>query len=158
MPKWNHVLVPNWKRAFMHAEYLRRKGRISEKRLRSENVYLREHVAYLKSKLLIHRVDVVLAGFRMLQLSDDEEECPLALAPIKNCPPPFERCERIFPSCIELTACGHRFNSDWILWHLFKKSTLRCPVCRRGQKRFKFSSDCLPPQMAALARKAGAIS
>lgn len=140
----------------MTSEHLRRKLAVSENRLRTENRYLQEHVAYLQSKLNAQRADVILAGFRLLQIPDDDE-CPLALAPINRCPPPFEPCERILPSCAELVDCGHRFNADWLLWHLFRNSTLRCPVCRRGQRRFKFSTERLPPRIAALARKAGVL-
>ena len=83
-----------------------------------------------------------------------DEMCPLSLAPINKSPLPLSNedgpCNIVLNpmkpdhKCAQL-ACGHRFNSLWLIYHFVESSTFRCPVCRSGQADFRFQQKELPP-------------
>ena len=96
-----------------------------------------------------------IMSFRVC-LAEDEESCPLAMERINGCPPPFEGCcavvDQLKPThhCVELK-CGHRFNGVWLLYHFVRDNTFRCPVCRKGKKRFVFDATVVPECMLVKA-------
>jgi hypothetical protein len=103
-----------------------------------------------ESGIPVKRTMVSLSNCR----AKDDEICPLSLAPINKSPIPL--CEDETPStlvlnqvkpdhkCAEL-ACGHRFNSLWLIYYFVERSTFRCPVCRAGKEEFRFQRKELPP-------------
>ena len=97
-----------------------------------------------------------MMSFRVC-LAEDDESCPLAMDRINVCPPPFEGCcavlDQLKPThhCAELK-CGHRFNGVWLLYHFVRSNTFRCPVCRKGKKRFVFDATVVPECMLVKAR------
>ena len=112
-------------------------------------------IASMRETLLEHNLPVqhTIGSLRLCLARDDEEPCPLSLAPINSSPPPFEGCDlvaldplRADYRCAEL-ACGHRFNAVWLMHHFVRASTFRCPVCRRGKRRFEFDASLLPEQL-----------
>ena len=85
--------------------------------------------------------------------ASDDEICPLSRAPINQSPLPSTSehpCMHVLNpmkperKCAEL-ACGHRFNSMWLMNHFVQHNTFRCPVCRSGEGNFRFQHKELPP-------------
>jgi hypothetical protein len=35
----------------------------------------------------------------------------------------------------------------WLMHYFVRASTFRCPVCRRGKRRFEFDASLLPEQL-----------
>ena len=93
-----------------------------------------------------------MMSFRLCT-SVEGESCPLALESIDSCAGPFENCCTVLDplkpneKCAEL-GCGHRFNAVWLMFHFVRNSTFRCPVCRKGRKRFSFDMDTIPQCMS----------
>ena len=91
-------------------------------------------------------------SFSMCAAKDDQEMCPLALLPINSCGLPFEGCctalDPLSPNkkCAQLV-CGHRFNAVWVMFHFVRNNTTRCPLCRKGSRRFRFGRDTVPACM-----------
>ena len=98
----------------------------------------------------------VMMSFRIC-VAEDNESCPLAMDRIDGCPPPFEGCcavlDPLKPThrCVELK-CGHRFNGTWVMYHFVRNNTFRCPVCRKGKRRFVFDAAVVPECMKARAQ------
>ncbi len=86
--------------------------------------------------------------------ASDDEICPLSHKPINRSPLPWTTeplpCTHVLNpmkperKCAEL-ACGHRFNSMWLMGHFVRHSTFRCPVCQSGEENFRFQHRELPP-------------
>jgi hypothetical protein len=85
--------------------------------------------------------------------ASDDEVCPLSHKPINQSPLPWtasEPCVHVLNpmrperKCAEL-ACGHRFNSMWLMDHFVRHNTFRCPVCQSGEESFRFRHRELPP-------------
>ncbi len=92
----------------------------------------------------------------------DDEICPLSLMPINQSLIPFcgDSADKdilvVNPlkpehKCAEL-ACGHRFNSMWLIYHFVQNGTFRCPVCRAGPDEFRFQRDELPPSVVKMLK------
>jgi len=98
--------------------------------------------------------------------AEDDEICPLSLAPINKSPLPLSNdprpCTLVLNTmkpehkCAELE-CGHRFNSLWLIYHFVECSTFRCPVCRAGQQDFRFQQKELPPGAVRMLESVEAI-
>jgi hypothetical protein len=96
----------------------------------------------------------------------DDEICPLSLAPINKSPLPFsdeeQPCTLVLNAmkpwhkCAQL-ACGHRFNSLWLIYHFVERSTFRCPMCRAGMEDFRFKRRELPPGVLLMLERIEAI-
>jgi len=109
-------------------------------------------MASMRATLLANNLPVQhsISSLRVCIAQNDAELCPLSLAPINSSPAPFEGCalvalDPLRPDyrCAELT-CGHRFNAVWLLYHFVHARTFRCPVCRKGKRRFEFNMDLIP--------------
>ena len=91
-------------------------------------------------------------SFSLCVAKDDEETCPLALLPINGCGLPFDGCcaaiDPLNPNkkCAQLV-CGHRFNAVWVVYYFVRNNTARCPLCRKGDRRFRFGADTVPACM-----------
>ena len=114
-------------------------------------------IASMRATLLANNLPVhhTIASVRICLAQSEEEACPLSLAPINSSPPPFEGCTlaalnplRMDYKCAELP-CGHRFNAVWLMRHFVLAHTFRCPVCRRGKRRFEFDASLIPAELRA---------
>lgn len=115
-----------------------------------------------ESGIPVKRTMVSLCNCR----AEDDEVCPLSLAPINRSPIPLGEDEapcnlvlnQVKPDhkCAELE-CGHRFNSLWLIYYFVERSTFRCPVCRTGKKDFHFQKKELPPGAQLMLEKVRAI-
>ena len=122
----------------------------------------RQVIQHLQTTLDLHGIP---NKHTMMSISNcraaDGEICPLSRAPINKSPLPYSDGES--PStlvlnaakpehkCAEL-ACGHRFNSLWLIHHFIERSTFRCPVCSAGQLNFRFQKRDLPPGVIQLLK------
>ena len=76
--------------------------------------------------------------FTLCAPDDPEDECPIALAPIRAHTLDFMPAEHssFLPDRKELTAarlpCNHTFSAMALVYHWYKNKTLACPICRRG--------------------------
>ncbi len=131
----------------------------------------RRMIESLQNTLKQHGLPVrrVMASLSNCRAADDEI-CPLSLAPINHSHVPFHTSGAaamvdqdtlvINPmkpehKCAEL-ACGHRFNSMWLIYYLVERNTFRCPVCRAGPEEFRFQRDELPPTVIRMLEMADA--
>jgi hypothetical protein len=100
-----------------------------------------------------------ISSLHVCQARDDEELCPLSMAPINSSPPPFEGCDvpALDPmnpqyKCAELI-CGHRFNCIWLMCHFVQNRTFRCLLCRSGKRNFQFDLGVIPEPLVNAIRR-----
>lgn len=113
-------------------------------------------IASMRNLLMANNIEVTptTMSFALCKAVDDQELCPLALLPINSCGPPFAECCQIIDplsptkKCAQLV-CGHRFNAVWVMYHFVRNSTTRCPLCRKGDRQFRFGRDTVPECMIA---------
>jgi len=140
------------------AEILHAQLRKSKHELRS---YMRA-IRVMKDTLEANHLSVypIVMSLRLCSASDDET-CPLAMEPINTDTLPFEGCcpslDPLKPTekCSQL-ACGHRFNALWVMYHFVRNRTFRCPVCRKGRRRFMFDAGVVPECMVRAAETSSA--
>ncbi len=132
-------------------ELLRAELRRAQREIRSNH----RVIASMRDTLLANNLPVphAIGSVRICLAQNDEELCPLSLAPINSSPPPFDGCTlvalnpiRMDYRCAEL-ACKHRFNAVWLMRHFVRARTFRCPVCRRGKRRFEFEASLIPAEL-----------
>ena len=128
--------------------------------LRKRKHELRSHmraICVMKDTLEANHLSVypIVMSLRLCPAADDET-CPLAMDPINTDALPFEGCcpllDPLKPAdkCAQL-ACGHRFNAVWVMYHFVRNRTFRCPVCRKGRRRFTFDAGVVPECMVKAA-------
>jgi len=118
-------------------------------------------ICSMQATLTAHELPVQhsISSLHVCPANDDEEQCPLSMAPINLSPPPFEGCEisamdPLNPQykCAELI-CGHRFNCIWLMCHFVQNRTFRCPMCRSGKRSFHFDMSVIPEALVDAIRR-----
>lgn len=128
--------------------------------LRKSKYELKSHmraINVMKATLEANHLSVypIVMSMRICAAEDDEI-CPLAMEPINSDTLPFKECcpllDPLQPThkCAQL-ACGHRFSAVWVMYHFVRNSTFRCPVCRKGRRRFTFDAGVVPECMVVKA-------
>jgi len=132
-------------------EFLQAELRRAQREIRSNY----RVIASMRATLVENNLPVqhAIASVRICIAQSDQEICPLSLAAINSSPPPFEGCALVALNplhpdykCAELP-CGHRFNAVWLMRHFVHARTFRCPICRRGKRKFKFDVRMIPAEL-----------
>jgi hypothetical protein len=125
------------------------------KHTKKVNSTQRKMIHQMQDTMTLHGIPIkrIMMSVSNCRAADDEI-CPLSLAPINKSPLPSlvdgRPCTHVLNpmkpehKCAEL-ACGHRFNSMWLMNHFVEHKTFRCPVCNVGLDAFHFQEKELPP-------------
>lgn len=170
-------MLDPWHRPYLRAEWKLRRSEKSVQKLRNKYSYLKELCAQLKHELataqrlnrsqeltIVSQRNVLkqynAPAFESFLLCEPgpDEICPLSQSPINTSFLPFApgvvyNPERPRHMCTEL-GCGHRFSSMYLVYYFVKQSTFRCPLCRKGPRKFTFTINEIPAHLRGLFQHA----